>query len=202
MTIDWVSAIAPRMREAKGSEIRELLKLLDQPDIISFAGGIPDPDLFPRDALAAASQRVLGDPRSAARPAILGERGLCPPEGVAGRLYGPPGRRLLGREHHHHQRLAAGARLPRQAVHHAGRYRAGGLAHLSGGAAGLQLLRAALRRAARPRQQPHHRKAIAMVVPRRSSAMSCRNSRTRPAPRSTRQGARRCSTRPRRSTCC
>jgi DNA-binding transcriptional MocR family regulator len=31
----------------KASEIRELLKLLDQPDIISFAGGIPDPALFP-----------------------------------------------------------------------------------------------------------------------------------------------------------
>ncbi len=31
----------------KASEIRELLKLLDQPDIISFAGGIPDPELFP-----------------------------------------------------------------------------------------------------------------------------------------------------------
>nr|WP_304655928.1 PLP-dependent aminotransferase family protein [Neorhizobium galegae] len=31
----------------RASEIRELLKLLDQPDIISFAGGIPDPALFP-----------------------------------------------------------------------------------------------------------------------------------------------------------
>jgi DNA-binding transcriptional MocR family regulator len=40
----------------KASEIRELLKLLDQPDIISFAGGIPDPALFPvaafKDAFA------------------------------------------------------------------------------------------------------------------------------------------------------
>jgi DNA-binding transcriptional MocR family regulator len=33
----------------KASEIRELLKLLEQPDIISFAGGIPDPALFPAE---------------------------------------------------------------------------------------------------------------------------------------------------------
>lgn len=48
------------------SEIRELLKLLDRPDIISFAGGIPDPALFPRDAIAAAHARILGDPKRAA----------------------------------------------------------------------------------------------------------------------------------------
>ncbi|MCP9482364.1 PLP-dependent aminotransferase family protein [Shimia sp. CNT1-13L.2] len=41
---------ATRTARMKASEIRELLKLLDQPGIISFAGGIPDPDLFPGDA--------------------------------------------------------------------------------------------------------------------------------------------------------
>jgi len=49
----------------RGSEVRELLKLLDQPDIISFAGGIPDPELFPRAAIARAFARVLGDPARA-----------------------------------------------------------------------------------------------------------------------------------------
>ncbi len=43
----------------KASEIRELLKLLDRPDIISFAGGIPDPDLFPDRAFEAAYQKVF-----------------------------------------------------------------------------------------------------------------------------------------------
>ena len=38
---------ATRRRRMRASEIRELLKLLDQPGIISFAGGIPDPALFP-----------------------------------------------------------------------------------------------------------------------------------------------------------
>ena len=40
---------ASRSSRMKASEIRELLKLLDQPDIISFAGGIPDPSLFPHE---------------------------------------------------------------------------------------------------------------------------------------------------------
>lgn len=38
---------AARMRNLHTSEIRELLKLTEQPDIISFAGGLPDPSLFP-----------------------------------------------------------------------------------------------------------------------------------------------------------
>jgi len=50
----------------KASEIRELLKLLDQPDIISFAGGIPDTSLFPAHAIADAYQSVLGGPEAGA----------------------------------------------------------------------------------------------------------------------------------------
>ncbi len=50
---------ATRASRMKASEIRELLKLLDQPDIISFAGGIPDPALFPADAFAQAFQAAL-----------------------------------------------------------------------------------------------------------------------------------------------
>ncbi|WP_296426818.1 PLP-dependent aminotransferase family protein [Yoonia sp.] len=50
----WDQVFASRISRMKASEIRELLKLLDQPDIISFAGGIPDPDLFPTAAFKAA----------------------------------------------------------------------------------------------------------------------------------------------------
>ncbi|WP_195179685.1 PLP-dependent aminotransferase family protein [Mesorhizobium sp. INR15] len=50
----------------KASEIRELLKLLDQPDIISFAGGIPDPALFPAEAIRDAYADVLGGPEAGA----------------------------------------------------------------------------------------------------------------------------------------
>ena len=59
MSVDWAAAFAPRMAGMMASEIRELLKLIDQPDIISFAGGIPDPDLFPREAIAEAYRSVF-----------------------------------------------------------------------------------------------------------------------------------------------
>ena len=50
---------ATRAGRLKASEIRELLKLLDQPDILSFAGGIPDPALFPAEAFATAFAEAL-----------------------------------------------------------------------------------------------------------------------------------------------
>lgn len=42
---------AARMQQCKASEIRELLKLTEQPDMLSFAGGMPAPELFPTEAL-------------------------------------------------------------------------------------------------------------------------------------------------------
>lgn len=57
--MQWEQVLAPRMGRMKASEIRELLKLLDQPDIISFAGGIPDPALFPVAAFQAALTSAL-----------------------------------------------------------------------------------------------------------------------------------------------
>jgi DNA-binding transcriptional MocR family regulator len=57
--MDWHQIFATRNERMKASEIRELLKLLDQPDIISFAGGIPDPDLFPAEAFQEAFAAAL-----------------------------------------------------------------------------------------------------------------------------------------------
>ena len=50
---------ATRTQRMKASEIRELLKLLDQPGILSFAGGIPDPKLFPSEAFAEAMAGIM-----------------------------------------------------------------------------------------------------------------------------------------------
>src|SRR5688572_25340823 len=63
----WEPRYASRASRMQASEIRELLKLLDQPDIISFAGGIPDPELFPVAAVEAAYAEVLREPATAAR---------------------------------------------------------------------------------------------------------------------------------------
>src|SRR5690348_13692048 len=56
---EWEPAYARRAERMRASEIRELLKLLEQPGIISFAGGIPDPALFPTEATAAAYAEVF-----------------------------------------------------------------------------------------------------------------------------------------------
>ncbi|WP_431857992.1 PLP-dependent aminotransferase family protein [Azospirillum sp.] len=59
MTVDWGHVFAGRVSGMSASEIRELLKLLNRPEIISFAGGIPDPDFFPSSAIAHAYQKVF-----------------------------------------------------------------------------------------------------------------------------------------------
>ena len=50
---------AKRMQGLQGSEIRELLKLTQQPQIISFAGGMPAPELFPVEEMKKVSVAVL-----------------------------------------------------------------------------------------------------------------------------------------------
>ena len=59
MTVDWGHVFAGRVSGMSASEIRELLKLLNRLEIISFAGGIPDPDFFPSSAIAHAYQKVF-----------------------------------------------------------------------------------------------------------------------------------------------
>jgi DNA-binding transcriptional MocR family regulator len=64
--MDWEQVFATRAGRMKASEIRELLKLLEQPDIISFAGGIPDAALFPKEAVTEAYAKVLSGPLASA----------------------------------------------------------------------------------------------------------------------------------------
>lgn len=58
--------LSERMNYLKASEIRELLKLTEQPDIISFAGGLPAPELFPIEEMKVISHKVLNDEGKAA----------------------------------------------------------------------------------------------------------------------------------------
>lgn len=50
---------ADRMDSLKASEIRELLKLTEKPEVISFAGGLPAPELFPVEEMKEISVKVL-----------------------------------------------------------------------------------------------------------------------------------------------
>src|SRR4051812_6415720 len=60
-TINWDTAFAERIRGMRASEIRDLLRVMQQPGMISFAGGIPDPELFPVNRVRAATDVVLAD---------------------------------------------------------------------------------------------------------------------------------------------
>ncbi len=85
--MDWEKVFATRSSRMKASEIRELLKLLDQPDIISFAGGIPDPALFPTAEFQQAFTNTLsGDKQTAALQYSVSE-GYAPlREWIAGQM--------------------------------------------------------------------------------------------------------------------
>ncbi|HEY3586682.1 MAG TPA: aminotransferase, partial [Myxococcaceae bacterium] len=48
-----------RMRAVAPSAVREILKVAERPDVLSFAGGLPAPELFPARELAEAFQAVL-----------------------------------------------------------------------------------------------------------------------------------------------
>ncbi len=57
---------AKRMDNMKASEIRELLKLTQKPEVISFAGGLPAPELFPIEEMKKAATKVLSEKGAAA----------------------------------------------------------------------------------------------------------------------------------------
>ena len=52
----WEALAAVRTRGDVGDGIASVLALLGRPDVISFAGGFPDPETFPRDRIAALLQ--------------------------------------------------------------------------------------------------------------------------------------------------
>ncbi|MEM7179039.1 MAG: PLP-dependent aminotransferase family protein [Pseudomonadota bacterium] len=63
----WEPRYATRALRMQASEIRELLKLIEEPDVISFAGGIPDPTLFPIETVREAYRTALDDDAGAGR---------------------------------------------------------------------------------------------------------------------------------------
>ena len=61
MQTPWDHRFAQRTQRMGSSAIRELLKLTEQPDIISFGGGMPGPEVFPVEAFTEACNRVTRD---------------------------------------------------------------------------------------------------------------------------------------------
>jgi len=59
MGTPWSQRFAYRTTAVKSSAIRELLKLTQRPEVISFAGGLPAPDVFPVARFQQACRKVL-----------------------------------------------------------------------------------------------------------------------------------------------
>lgn len=59
MQTPWEYRYAHRMQKMGSSVVRELLKLTEQPDIISFGGGLPAPEVFPLKEFKEACNYVL-----------------------------------------------------------------------------------------------------------------------------------------------
>jgi len=55
----WTDRFSAGIQQTTSSAIRDLLKVTEQPEMISFAGGLPAPECFPTEELTAAAERVL-----------------------------------------------------------------------------------------------------------------------------------------------
>jgi 2-aminoadipate transaminase len=89
----WDQLVAARARGEAGDGIASVLALLGLPDLISFAGGFPDPQTFPREHVAALF-REFAESAEATAFQYAPTRGLAGPlDALAGRLEALQGRR-------------------------------------------------------------------------------------------------------------
>ena len=66
MSVDWSGLYAQRLGRMGTSVIREILKVAQSPDIIPFAGGWPEAELFPLEQISMICEEVLSErPREA-----------------------------------------------------------------------------------------------------------------------------------------
>jgi 2-aminoadipate transaminase len=61
LMMNWDTQFAARTSQMKRSTVREILKLTAQPDVISFAGGLPAPELFPVERIREATDTILAE---------------------------------------------------------------------------------------------------------------------------------------------
>ncbi len=58
-TLEWNTLFGQGAERIQASTIRELLKLTQRPGVISFAGGLPAPELFPKEEAAEKAAKIL-----------------------------------------------------------------------------------------------------------------------------------------------
>ncbi|MFG1809051.1 PLP-dependent aminotransferase family protein [Streptomyces sp. NPDC049040] len=80
--------LAARVREVAASPVREILALTARPEVISFAGGLPAPELFDAAGIRAAYDRVLAERAGTVLQYSTTEGDPALRAAVAGRLTG------------------------------------------------------------------------------------------------------------------
>ena len=88
MTADWEALFAHRTERMRSSDIREILKVTARPNIISLAGGLPAPELFPVEEFRAAFDKVLREQGEVALQYSVSEGYLPLRQVIAERLNG------------------------------------------------------------------------------------------------------------------
>jgi 2-aminoadipate transaminase len=92
-TRSWEALVAARTRADVGEGIASVLAMLGMPDLISFAGGFPDPETFPRERVSTLFQEFVATGEASAFQ-YAPTRGLAGPlDALAGRLERLQGRR-------------------------------------------------------------------------------------------------------------
>jgi len=91
-TTEWPNAFAERTKNMRSSIIRELLKITQQPGVISFAGGLPAPEMFPVREFREACDFVLTEvpDRALQYGPTQGFSGLLDYLAAQGQKYGVP----------------------------------------------------------------------------------------------------------------
>jgi 2-aminoadipate transaminase len=77
-----------RARQLRASDVRELLKLLQNPEMISFAGGLPNPESFPSEIIREIANDVLAENAGKALQYGITEGYLPLREALADRMRG------------------------------------------------------------------------------------------------------------------
>ena len=78
--------LARRMEWLRASDIREMLKVTQRPDMISLAGGLPAPEIFPVRELADAAARIFDESGEIALQYATSEGHLPLREKIAARM--------------------------------------------------------------------------------------------------------------------
>ena len=106
---------ADRMSCVHKSFVREILKVTEDREVISFAGGLPNPRCFPVQEIAAAAQKVLSESGEAALQYATSE-GYLPLRQMIAKRYAEQGVKVSPTEILITNGSQAGSRSPWQGI--------------------------------------------------------------------------------------